>query len=195
MRRLLIACCSIVALTVGMSTPAGASSGHENIVHVENRVDQSVSTKARVAVVEDAGTTIDETNIAYSYASCVDCRTVTAAVQVVVVENPNVNDFQPGNAGVAVNESCTRCQTFAYANQVVLTPYRPVELDDATREQIRGVQDSIRDEVSSGHTFDVMSANLDALTSQLVAIVQGAIDRSGSGAPEQQNRDVEQQDG
>src|SRR5260221_44878 len=105
MRRFLIALFTTVALTVGTSAPAGASGGDgNNIVTVENRDDQSVKTKARGDVVEEAGTTVDNTNIAYSYASCVDCRTVTTAIQVVVVENPNVNDYQPGNAAVAVND-------------------------------------------------------------------------------------------
>jgi putative peptide zinc metalloprotease protein len=195
MRRMLLALASLVALTIGMAAPAGAwDDGGNNIVKVENRLDQSVRTKARGAVVEDSGTTVDNTNIAYSYASCVDCRTVTAAIQVVVVENPNVTDYEPGNAAVAWNDSCTRCQTFAYARQVVLTPYREIELGDDAERQIHDIQGSIRDEVSSGDAFDVMSSRLDALTDQLVAVVRGAIDGSGSAAPEQERRDVQHHD-
>jgi putative peptide zinc metalloprotease protein len=192
MRRLLLALLGIVALTIGTSAPAGASGGEgNNLVKVENRESNSVRTKARSDVVEEAGTTVDNENVAFSYASCVDCRTVTAAIQVVVVENPAVNDYRPGNAAAAVNESCTRCATFAYARQVVLTPYRQIDLGEDAHHEIHDIQQEIRAEVESGDTFDAMSAALDALTERLVAVVQAEIDRTGSDAPKHSDRDVE----
>lgn len=63
---------------------------------------------------------IDHANRAYALASCVDCRTVAAAFQLVLATAPN-HVAVPENLAVAVNEDCEACVTEAVATQVVVT--------------------------------------------------------------------------
>jgi hypothetical protein len=171
----------LVAAIALTAAPAHADDRGEtnNLVHIENRNDGAFRAKGRAAVTEASGPSVNNNNLAYSYASCTDCRTVTAAIQVVVVEGP-VNDYQPANAAVAINENCLRCQTYAFARQVVLTPYRPVSISDRADEQIEGIQAELSRLVRSGESFPQLDTDLGALTDQLVAVVQAEIDRSNA---------------
>jgi putative peptide zinc metalloprotease protein len=171
----------------------GVRGASNNIVNVVNRSDGASRVRARSAVPQVDGSTVDNTNIASAYASCTDCRTVAVAVQVVVVEG-QVTDFEPGNAAVALNENCLRCQTFAYARQEVLSPGTPVELSDDAVAAIRDLQDQIQSVAQSDEDFAQMSADLDGLTEQVVSVVQGEIDRAGTTATLHHDRRVDERD-
>jgi len=167
--------------------------GANNVVSLRNTESGEILTRARVSVAHDPGPPVANENEAFAYASCTDCRTVAAAIQVVLVEGPT-NDFQPVNAAVAVNENCVRCATFAYARQVVLSPRTHVEIGDEAEEQIQYLQGRIRSVTRSSEAFPQMSADLDSLTNQLVAVVQGEIQRAGTTAERSDDRKVDQHD-
>ena len=188
----------VVALAVVLGTPAahaddGVRGAANNVVNVVNRTDGNTRVQARTAVPEVDTPTVDNTNVASAYASCTDCRTVAVAVQVVLVEGP-VTDFEPGNAAVALNENCLRCQTFAYARQEVLSPGAPVNIGDDAAAAIRDLQGRIQDVASSDEGFAQMSADLDGLTDQLVSVLQAEIDRAGTTAEHHHDRRVDEKD-
>lgn len=111
------------------------SGRQDNVVSLENHRDNSLLARSRVAVAHAPGDTVANQNVASSYASCTDCRTVGAAIQVVIVEG-RPTDVRPVNLGVALNENCLRCQTYAYARQVVLSAGMRVELSDDAEEAV-----------------------------------------------------------
>jgi putative peptide zinc metalloprotease protein len=143
-------------------------------VSVQNTVDGAIRTKAKTKVAEDYGPTIAPENSAFAYASCTDCRTVAVAVQVILVVGP-VHDARPANSAVAVNYMCLRCETFAYANQVLIPVEHDLELSDEAEEQIAQLRGRIAAISASSETFDEMSAELNALTQQLVNVIQDDI--------------------
>jgi putative peptide zinc metalloprotease protein len=150
-----------------------------------------VQERSRVNVGEVQGPSVAPENAATAYASCTDCRTVAVAVQVLMVVGP-VSDYEPQNAAVAVNYQCVRCQTFAYANQVLLPVDHRIALSPEARDEIRSLQDQIKATATSGEAFDQMDADLDALTQQLVDVVQHEIDQAGSTTQPDHERNVQQ---
>jgi putative peptide zinc metalloprotease protein len=167
--------------------------GYNNVVNVVNREDGATRTRSRIAVPRVPGETVDNQNVAFAYASCTDCRTVAVAVQVVVVEGP-VSTFAPGNGAAAVNENCLRCATFAYARQEVLTPGTRVRISSIAQNRIQQLQWRIDSVADSDEAFDQMTADLDSLTEELVAVVQGEIDRAGTTAERRGDRRVDERD-
>jgi len=195
-RRFAAAISIVASLTLAGAPRAFAGeegAGANNVVSVRNTETGDVRTRSRVSVAHDPGPTVADENEAFAYASCTDCRTVAAAVQVVLVEGP-ANDVRPVNAAVAVNENCLRCATFAYANQVVLTPRTRVEIGDEAEGRIEYLEGQIRSVAASSEAFPQMSADLDSLTGQLVAVLQGEVQRAGTTAERSDDRKVDQHD-
>ena len=167
--------------------------GANNVVYVRNQVNGASLTRARASVAHDPGPTVANDNEAVAYASCTDCRTVAAAVQIVLVEGPT-NDFRPTNVALALNEGCVRCATFAFARQVVLSPGTHVEIGEQAEVQIQGIQGQISAVAASAESFPDMTADLDGLTEQLVAVVQGEVQRAGTTAERDEDRRVDEHD-
>jgi len=63
---------------------------------------------------------VDNTNEAYAFADCADCRTGAIAFQIVLILG-YVDDILPWNTALALNYDCERCQTYALAYQIVFT--------------------------------------------------------------------------
>jgi len=188
---------SIVATISMAGAPrafAGDAGGANNVVSVQNQRTGAVLARSRTAVAHDPGPTVSNDNQAYAHASCTDCRTVAVAVQVVLVEGPT-SDFRPTNAAVALNESCLRCATFAFARQEVLSPGRHVEIGDDAKHQIEAIQSRIRSVTASSEAFDQMTVDLDGLTQQLVGVVQAEVQRAGTTAETTDHREVDEHDG
>jgi putative peptide zinc metalloprotease protein len=168
----------------------GGGGGASNLVQVYNRSDGAWRARGASSVAHDPGPTVANQNMALARASCTDCRTVAVAVQVVLVEGP-VDDFRPANAAVAVNEDCLRCQTFAFARQEVLRADRHVDISDSARDQLEDLRGEVRDVAASPESFDQMTVDLDALTDQLVALLQGEVQRAGGDADDDSRREVD----
>lgn len=194
MRVAVLAVLTSIGLLAG-PTPALAHSSRsaagDNVVSLENYRDNSLLARARVAVAHAPGDTVTNQNVASSYASCTDCRTVGAAIQVVIVEG-RPTDFRPVNLGVALNENCLRCQTYAYARQVVLSAGTRVELSDNSEEAIEDVNEQAQRLVRSPMSFAAMTVELDNLKERLTRIVKAEIERAGTSAGEDDRRDVDQ---
>lgn len=192
-RRLAIAILVFAGFGAAFVQPAVADDGGgpNNIVQVRNHDDGATRIKSKVKVSEDPNDDVEDGNAAIAYASCTDCRTIAAAIQVVIVESPNVTTYQPQNGAVAVNENCTRCATFAFARQIVLTPYHHVELSGDTRRQIHDAGEEAERIVESNADFPTMSAQLKDLATRLAATVQADIDQQSTHAPSRDDREDE----
>lgn len=197
MRRLVTIALTVIASVTFTAHPVFADDneggGANNVVQVNNHSDGKLKTKTRADVAHDGGPTVANENLALARASCVDCRTVAVAVQVVLME-ATVSDFRPANAAVAVNDNCVRCQTFAFARQELLTADRPVRISDEGAEQVATIEGQIRQVADSSEAFDQMAADLDSLTDQLVTVLQREIDRAGSASRHDSKRQVDERE-
>jgi len=167
----------LAAVALAGVPPAGAE-GRVNHVIVVNQADSRAAADGRAVVAADGGATVDPENVALARAHCTDCRTVSVAVQVVTVEG-SVSDFRPLNAAVAVNEECTRCQTYAYARQEIIAVDAGFELTDAGRDEVRRLEDAIEAVAASDEAFLAMGAELDQLVAQLRDAIRAEIGRAG----------------
>jgi putative peptide zinc metalloprotease protein len=84
--------------------------------------------------------TVDNTNEAYALAHCVDCLTVVAAFQVVLILG-QADVIVPQNIAVAVNTGCLECITTAIALQLVVTMTGP--LTDEGMAQLDQIWDQL----------------------------------------------------
>lgn len=194
MRRAVAAVIVCFSLAVGAQPAlAHGGGGADNIVQVNNQSDGQLKSRARAALAHDPGPTVANQNLALARSSCVDCRTVAVAVQVVLIEG-SVTDFRPLNAAVAYNEECVRCQTFAFARQEILSPGRPVELSDEAEGRIDAIQARMRALAASDEPFAQLAADLDGLTDQLVAVVEAEVARAGTSARHESKREVEEKE-
>lgn len=189
-----------VALVVGVAAaPQAASadsdgrSAGNNVVSVENYGDDSSRVRSRAVITHAPNEVVANQNIASAYANCTDCRTISAAVQVLIVET-TPSDFRPLNLAAAVNENCVRCETFAYARQIVLQPGSRVRLGDDAEDDLEDIDEEIEDVTRSSLPFPEMVAELDALAEELAQVVREEIERTGEIEDEDDRRDVDEDD-
>jgi putative peptide zinc metalloprotease protein len=118
-----------------------------------------------------SGNTVDQTNRAIAFASCVDCRTAAVAFQVVLVEGtPSV--IVPINTATAVNDKCTQCLTYAGAKQFVLRVDGPVMLTDEGQARVDTLRQELR-QLGSDVATDTpaeLVTSVDTLEAQLFDI-------------------------
>lgn len=181
-RRLAFAAlCAAVALVAGSSTAAwaDAAGGADNVVLASNQVDQSATSRVNVQVAYDPADTVANQNVASATSSCVGCRTVAVAVQVVVVEG-FPSDFEPHNAAAAENNGCDSCDTLAYAYQIVVQPGVIVHLDADGQHQVQDLEAEMEGVAGSdAGLFDIVD-QLDTLSAQLKSAVEDSLVRSGA---------------
>ena len=177
-RSRLTAFATLVAAAVLAFPPlAGAEGGHNHVTAV-NQSDGRLATQGRAVLALDHGPTVDAENTAVARASCTDCRTVAVAVQVLPVDG-TVSDFRPLNAAVAVNEDCTRCQTYAYARQEVIAVDGPFSLTAEGRDRIDQLEAAIEQAAESDEPFVELGADLDRLVVQLRDAVLAEVNGAG----------------
>ena len=99
--------------------PAPPEEGDNQALAV-NTDDGSTLYDVAFALVWADGDRVLNTNEAYAFASCTDCRTVAVGFQVVLVLG-QANVVVPQNLSGALNYNCIECVTYALATQLVLT--------------------------------------------------------------------------
>jgi putative peptide zinc metalloprotease protein len=114
---------------------------------------------------------VNSANSAYALASCVDCKTVAVAFQVVIVVGQS-NAIAPENLAVAINYNCVSCVTLALAQQLVITVDRP--LTGEARAQVAALWTEIAafGESLDGLTFADIRARLTNFEQQLLDIIE-----------------------
>jgi hypothetical protein len=194
-RRVLFAVMTVGAVVLSSAAPAHAATAAattgtrpvDNTVVADNSNPSGQLARSNVKVVTDADGKVDSQNFAYSRShDCTGCRTLAAAVEVVLIPN-SPSQFAPVNAAVALNERCSFCQTFAAAYQYVVQTGGPTALGATARNQIASISSKISRSVASGKSFPEIDSELDQLTAQLWTVVNNDITAQGgtpSGTPE-----------
>jgi len=182
MRRIPLIAATAFAVLVTFSAPAYADGGANNVVVAQNTVDNTSVARDRLQVAYDASSTVGNDNIASAQSSnCVGCRTVAVAMQVVLVESTDVQDFHPGNVAGAANGGCDTCATYAFAYQDIVQPGQVVYLSGSAQQrlnELRAQMDAVANNTSL--SFLDMKAQLDDLFNRVVATVSQDMQAAGA---------------
>jgi putative peptide zinc metalloprotease protein len=93
--------------------------GGSNIVQLVNTQDGRFRARGNAELDRIRGDDVRPVNVAEARASCTDCQTIAAALQVAIYQR-GADVIVPINKATAVNENCTRCVTVARAMQYVI---------------------------------------------------------------------------
>jgi putative peptide zinc metalloprotease protein len=116
--RRLLGLCMAVLISLGMVLPMAPASAQENDATAVNTKDGKSVFKLAFQVKKTMDSDVVATNTATAFASCTDCKTVAAAIQIVLVSGePTSADIE--NQALAINYQCTECETMAVAYQFV----------------------------------------------------------------------------
>lgn len=168
-RLLLLALIASVA-ALGPPTPAGAQSQDNSAVAVNKKDGKSVF-KLAFSVRKVTGD-VDAANTAVAYANCHDCRTVAAAIQVVLVSG-DVDSATPENVAVAVNYDCTECETLAVAFQFVYGDGQELEFTKEGKAKLRELKKRFKDlKHRDDLTLEQLSAEIATIAVEVAGVVE-----------------------
>jgi putative peptide zinc metalloprotease protein len=177
----------LLALLAAFWTPglAHAESGQNAAVAINTKDDSSLF-KFAFAVRHVLNGVVDEQNGAAAYAQCNSCQTTAIAIEIVLVEAP-ASTVTPTNVALAMNQSCTLCDTFASAYQFVIGTGGPVHF---TQAGIRALHD-IRKEIQSWGKQGLSNADIKARLPDVIAriedILKNELVPDGNAEPHQGN--------
>lgn len=132
---------AILALALLLAAPVSAQSQDNTAVAANTKDGKSVF-KLAFSVKKATGE-VDATNTAVAYASCNDCRTVAAAIQVVLVSDET--SVVPENVAIALNYQCTECETLAAAFQFVYGDGQELEFTKEGKAQLHDLKKRFKD--------------------------------------------------
>jgi hypothetical protein len=119
-------------------------------------------------------------NLAQAYShDCTGCRAVAVALQAVIVTG-DPSTVAPVNVSAAVNERCSRCATYAFAYQYVVSADRPDEVSGSTRRTLWQLRREADDLAHSGLPFPELDAKLRNVAARLKATVDAELARDGA---------------
>ena len=166
MRRVLgLFVAALVAVTFGAPMlPAGAQ---ENSAEAINTKDGKSVFKLAFQVKKTMDSDVNASNSAVAFASCEDCKTVAAAIQVVLVaDEPTSVDAE--NVAVALNYQCTECDTLAAAFQFVFGTGEEMKFTPEGKQQLNKLKQQFKD---LKHRDDLTLAQL----SREIAVIAGEV--------------------
>jgi putative peptide zinc metalloprotease protein len=118
--------------------------GVKNVVRLVNKQDARLRIKGNIELNRISSGTAQPSNIAFAYASCTDCDTLSVALQIDLVSR-SANVVSPENAAIALNYQCTRCYTRAWALQYVISVDDPRVVPDDVSRLIKAMDREMND--------------------------------------------------
>lgn len=132
-----------VLLAAALSfAPSAAGASDENVAVATNETAGAAVADASVQYRIAPNGVVDEQNLAYAAARCVDCQTFAAAFQIVLVTR-EYRTFVPNNEAFAANVECAECLTWAAAKQIVVVTGGPATLSGAGHLRMQALEDRL----------------------------------------------------
>jgi putative peptide zinc metalloprotease protein len=156
MTRRLLTILIAVAVTA-LAAPVAAA--QDNRAEAVNTEDEALVFDLAFDLHRAMDRVVDESNTAFAYASCEQCRTIAIAFQIVLAMDA-ASTVAPVNLAVAVNEECTECETLAFAYQLVLSGDERVRLTGEGRARIMQIRKALRALRDSDAPLDQILAEL-----------------------------------
>jgi putative peptide zinc metalloprotease protein len=167
--------------------PASGGGG-DNAVVLINTKDGSSAFRLSLKIVRVNQDVVDQGNAAVAFASCIACRTVAVAVQVVLVfTDPSV--VTPTNLAIAINFACTDCETLASAYQFVLGTDGNVHFSADGNRAIAEIRRELRDLLQAELPLGETQARLDELAARLRQVLADELVASGQSGVRVEERD------
>jgi putative peptide zinc metalloprotease protein len=113
-----------------------------NTAWAYNTTDNSSLFEFAFAIRHVMSDVVDQQNVAVAWSKCNSCQTTAIAIEIVLVSG-SPSTVSPQNVAVAVNESCTLCDTFASAYQFVIGVDGPVRLTGRGIAELRHIRKEI----------------------------------------------------
>jgi len=168
-----IARLALVALVANAATflaPVGALAQDNTAVAVNKKDGKSVF-KLAFSVKKVTGD-VDATNTAVAYSSCTDCRTVAAAIQVVLVAG-DTTSFTPENTAVAINYQCSECETLAAAYQFVYGSGQELQFTKEGKQRLHDLKKRFQDlKGRDDLTLDQLAAEIASIAAEVAVVVE-----------------------
>ena len=165
-RLLLVAVLAQAAL---VAAPAPAQSQDSSAVAVNAKDGKSVF-KLAFKVKKVTGD-VDATNTAVAYSSCTDCRTVAAAIQVVLVAG-DTDSATPENVAIGINYQCTECETLAAAYQFVFGDGQELEFTKEGKEKLHELKKRLQDlKKRDDLTIEELAVHIAAIAAEVAVVV------------------------
>jgi putative peptide zinc metalloprotease protein len=176
----------LVALAAqGLSAlPAGAQ---DSAAVAVNTRDGSSVFRLSFAVRRVMDGNVDTDNAAVAYASCTDCQTVAASIQVVLVMG-DADSLTTDNVAIAINYECSECETLAAAYQYVFGDGQPVRFTAEGNQRLADIRRRFqelrrRDDL----TLQQLADEIAQLAAEVADVVDDELVPTGqAGAPGQQ---------
>ena len=185
MRRLVPALVAgLLALMLLPVTPAAAQ---EDAAVAVNRQDGKSVFKLSFSVRRVMDGDVDAANAAVAYASCSDCRTVAASIQVVLAME-EVDSVTAENVAISLNYDCSACETLASAYQYVYGEGQPVRFTPEGNQKLADIRRRLqelrrRDDLS----IQDLAGQIAILAGEVATVVGTELVPTGSeGAPGQE---------
>lgn len=152
-----------------------------NTAYATNTSPDHLRARTRMALVRTDDDIVSATNTATALASCVGCRTIAVAIEVVLAggEPP-----EPGfdNEAVALNLGCAGCETLAMAYQLaVVSP--GVDLSEQGVVRLRTINREVAAVVTSGTSLDQIAEGVASLAGEAQAVVEEELTTTGAAGP------------
>ena len=184
MRRLVPA---LVAVLLALMLPVTPVAAQDSAAVAVNRQDGKSVFKLSFSVKRVMDGDVDAANAAVAYASCSDCRTVAASIQVVLAMD-EVDSVTTENVALAINYECSSCETLAAAYQYVYGEGQPVRFTPEGRQSLADIRRRLqelrgRDDL----TIDDLATAIAALAEEAASVVATELVPTGrEGAPGQE---------
>ena len=182
MKRTVRTLAASLAAAVLAFSPGTAGASDSNVATAVNETDGAAVVAASVQYRIVPNGVVDETNFARAGASCVDCQTLAAAFQLVVVTR-EWREFVPENEATALNVLCADCLTWASAKQIIVATGGPATLTGEGHIRMQALEDRLLALESSLPTMSLaaLQAELDAAFGEFLAIAQQEVRRIDGG--------------
>ena len=192
--RLLTVMFTLLALGISAGVSGAANSAHDNFAYAANTQSGSYVYEFAFSL-RRSGAVVDETNTAIAYSHCESCRTVAIAIQVVLVM-PKPKAVRPQNLALALNDTCTLCETLATAHQFVIGRGKPVRLSDAGKARIAEIRRQFEELRTTGDelTFDQVRARITALVAELRDVLANEVNPVGERLEEREGEEAAEGD-
>ena len=132
---------AFIAATLSFA-PTAAGASDENVAVATNETAGASLAEASVQYRVAPNGVVDEQNLAYAAARCVDCQTFAAAFQIVLVTR-EYRTFVPHNEAFAANVECAECLTWASAKQIIVVTGGPATLSGAGHLRMQALEDRL----------------------------------------------------
>lgn len=160
----------------------------DNVAVAISTKDGSSKFRVSFRIVRTSSDVVDQSNIAFAFASCEGCESIAIAFQVVLVSG-EPSTVIPENYAIALNFECTDCETLASAYQFVLGVDGNVHFTSDGNRTLAEIRRAIRDLARSDLSIEEIQAELDLLANDLRDVLANEL--VSAGAPDVRAEEVE----